>query len=667
MSVAVAEVADRLSRELVIVCSTEGRCSWVDERAKAALGAQVGGTLEACIDPGSRNKLNVLLERARLGRVSDWEVCLISGGRPATYSFEAEPSGGEIVLVGTPVPNAQLDAIAGYQSALGELAELHRETARQKSDLERLNRELSESIQGLTSLHAELDEKNDTLRRSADVKARLVANVSHEFRTPINSILGLSRLLLDRVDGELSEEQEVQIGFIRSNAETLRSLIDDVLDLSTIEAGKISLRTRAFSVPELFGALRGTMRALPRSNEVELVVEDPMDVPEMNSDEGKIAQVLRNLVSNALKFTPRGQVRVSASRGPNDGVEFRVTDTGIGIDPAHHELIFEDFSQIDSAAQRAVKGSGLGLALSRRLATLLGGTLAVSSELGKGTTFTLTVPRVHVEEAQLQALVERSKRLDPRRAPVLVVEDDRQTLFLYERYLTQAGFQVIPARTTDQAREALRRVRPAAIVLDVMLETESSWRFLRDVKENPETHDIPVMVVTVVDSSLKARALGADEFWLKPIDPERIRRKLSELAKRGPVSVLLVDDDETSRYLLRRLLEGTPYVLYEAASAEEAVELARTKLPQVILLDFMLGESTAFDVIDDLKANPITRGIPVIIQTAKSLDAVERERLSRDATAILSKQSLSRELAIARIREALEKSGLGTLGGKLVG
>jgi CheY-like chemotaxis protein len=193
----------------------------------------------------------------------------------------------------------------------------------------------------------------------------------------------------------------------------------------------------------------------------------------------------------------------------------------------------------------------------------------------------------------------------------------------------------------------------------VMLETESSWKFLSEVKEREETRDIPVMVVTVVDSSQKARALGADEFWLKPIDPERIRRKMTELAKRGPVSVLLVDDDQTSRYLVRRLLEDTPYVLYEASNAAEGIQLAAEKLPQVILLDFVLGDATAFDVIDDLKANSATRGIPIIIQTAKTLDSMERERLTRDATAILSKQSLSRELAIARIREALEKSGAG--------
>ncbi len=658
----VSEIVQQLSREVVIVCSPAGDCLWADERAAALLGVQPGTPLSAHVDEGSQRKLRSLLETAQGGRVDDCELCFANGGGLKTIAFNAQMGPDGIVLVGTLVTQGQADAISSYQSAMADVADLHRQTARQKVDLQRLNVELSESIEGLKSLHHELDEKNDSLRRSADVKTRLVANVSHEFRTPINSILGLSRLLLDRVDGDLTEEQAVQVGFIRTSAETLRALIDDVLDLSKIEAGKVSLRPRPFTVRELFTALRGMMRPLPRAEGVELVVEDALDFPELTSDDVKIGQILRNLVSNALKFTEKGEVRVTAELGRDDSVCFKVRDTGIGIDPCQHETIFEDFAQIDNDVQRKVKGTGLGLAVSRKLASLLGGQLTLESELGRGATFTLTVPRVHQEAAQMQAMEERSRVLDPRRAPVLVVEDDRQTMFLYEKYLAQAGFQVIPARTTDAGRAALERVRPAAIVLDVMLETENSWRFLQELKEDPDTRDIPVMVVTVVDSSQKARALGADEFWLKPIDPERIRRKLTELARRGPVSVLLVDDDEASRYLVRRLLEDTPYTLHEAASAAEGVELAREKLPQVILLDFVLGDATAFDVIDDLKANPTTRGIPIIIQTAKTLDNVERERLTRDATAILSKQSLSRELAIARIREALENAGVASGG-----
>jgi signal transduction histidine kinase/CheY-like chemotaxis protein len=651
-------IVERLGREVVIVCSPDGICRSADPRAARVLGARVGEPLATCADPGSVEKLEALFEDVGHGPVHGWEVCLIADGTPRTYCFEAESSDGGIVLVGCPVTNGADAALQSYQAALDDVAGMHRETSRQRSELEAKNRELREANSGLVSLHAELDEKNDTLRRSADVKARLVANISHEFRTPINSVLGLSRLLLERVDGELTEEQDRQVQFIRQNAESLRALIDDILDLSKIEAGKVSLRPRTFPVSELLSALRGTMRALPGATEVDLVVEEPADSLTITSDEAKIAQILRNLVSNALKFTLRGEVRVTASLAGSAMIAFRVADTGVGIAPQYIHTIFEEFVQIDSAAQRNVKGTGLGLSLSRRLATILGGTLTVESELGKGSVFTLIIPRVHIEAAQMEELVQRSRVLDPRRAPVLVVEDDRQTMFLYEKYLTHSGFQVIPARSTEQARAELDRVRPAAIVLDVMLEAESTWSFLRQVKENPATHDIPVMVVTVVDSSQKARALGADEFWLKPIDPDRMRRKLTELAKRGPVSLLVVDDDETSRYLIRKLLDDTPYVVHEAANAKDGVRLARERQPQVILLDFVLDDSTAFDVIDELKADPRTRTIPIIIQTGRTLAEVERERLARDATAILSKQSLSRELAIARIREALENAGV---------
>ena len=658
----VVDTARLLSREVGFLVSREGVCRWLDERAEARFGALADKPLASIADPGSVQKFRALIDRAGSETVRYWEICLTTKDGPITFSFDATPTDEGVVLVGTAIAPAQIDAVAAYQAALGDLAAMHRETARQKLELERLHAELRESFEGLKSLHAELDEKNDSLRRSADVKGRLVANVSHEFRTPINSILGLSRLLLDRVDGPLTGEQATQLQFIRSNAEALRGLIDDVLDLSKIEAGKVSLRPREFAVAELFGALRGTMRPMPHAEGVALVVDEGADLPKMTTDDAKISQILRNLVSNALKFTEHGEVRVSAKAGPDDTVIFSVSDTGIGIAPADHARIFEEFSQIDSEKQRTQKGTGLGLSVSRRLAEVLGGKLEVESELGHGATFVLTVPRVHLEASQMQALVERSRSLDPRRAPVLVVEDDRQTMLLYEKYLAQSGFQVIPARTTEEARACMERVRPAAIVLDVMLEAESSWRFLRDVKENERTSDIPVMVVTVVDSSLKARALGADEFWLKPIDPDRLRKKLGDLSKRGPVSILVIDDDDTARYLIRRLLDDTPYVLFEAANAEQGVRVAREKLPKVILLDFVLGESTAFDVIDELKANPSTRNIPIIIQTAKTLEAVERERLARDATAILSKQSLSRELAIARIREALENAGVGSAG-----
>jgi CheY-like chemotaxis protein len=402
-------------------------------------------------------------------------------------------------------------------------------------------------------------------------------------------------------------------------------------------------------------------RPLQTRPDVELVFDEPPpELPQLTTDEGKISQILRNLISNALKFTDKGEVRIAARTSEHNLVEFTVRDTGVGIAPDDHDRVFEEFTQIENRLQRHVKGTGLGLSLSRKLAELLGGTLTVDSTLGKGSTFKLTIPVVHPEVHEMEQLAERAREADPERAPVLVVEDDRQTLFLYEKYLSSSGFQVVPARTIDDARDLPKRLRPAAVVLDVMLEGETSWAFLSELKTARETRDIPILVVTVTDRENKARALGADEFWMKPMDKEWLTRKLQTLAKRGPVTNLLViDDDEVSRYLVRRLLADTPYKITEATGGLEGIRLARETTPSVILLDFVMPGMTAFEVLDELKADTRTRNIPVIIHTSKDLAVEERERLKQATAAILNKQSLSREVAISRIRDALNKAGVG--------
>lgn len=650
----------RDSREFELLCSDAGLVLEVDERSQRLFGDCVGRPLRTIAVPDTETKLDAMLAFPAATPDSGWEVSLLARGRPVTAALRATRRADQVYVLGSLLPEEHASVLTHMNETINELGERQRETERQKRELLRLNHELGDSNRGLLSLHAELDEKSDMLRRSADVKGRVVANVSHEFRTPLNSILGLSALLLDRLDGDLTPEQEKQLRFIRQSAASLSDLVNDLLDLSKLEAGKLMIRPRRFDVDELFAALRGMMRPLLTNAKVELVVEPGANLPTMETDEGKISQILRNLVSNAVKFTERGTITVGA-RAAGHMVEFFVQDTGIGIAEENLERVFDEFAQIDSALQRNAKGTGLGLALSRKLAEVLGGTLTVQSELGKGSTFCLKVPAMHEEVEVLAELTQRSQKLDPRRAPILVVEDDRQTLFLYEKYLRNSGFQVIPARSIDDARHALTRVKPAAIVLDVMLEGEATWGFLSELKESSETHDIPVMVVTVVDRAQKARALGADEFWLKPVDGERLIRKLNELSARTPgaVRILIIDDDDAARYLIRKLLERTSYVILEAKSGPEGVELARRERPHVIFLDFVLGDITAFDVLDELKVNPTTRGIPVIIQTAKTLDESERERLRRETAAILSKQSLNREVAIGRVREALLKAGSG--------
>ena len=518
---------------------------------------------------------------------------------------------------------------------------------------------LAESQRAIVALHQELDQTTLALRQASDARAAFISSLGHELRTPLNAILGLTRLLLGRSDGDLSPEQDKQIHFIRRSAETLSDLVNDLLDIGRVDAGKLQVRAVRFTVGDLFVALRGMTRPLMTSSEVALTfVDPPSAVPRMETDEGKIIQILRNYISNAIKFTERGEIRVSAHDLGGGRVRFEVADTGIGIAPEDQARLFDEFVQIDSPLQRQHRGTGLGLAMSKRLADLLGGEVGVASEPGKGSTFHVTVPVVHEDVRELATLRERSRSGDPTRQPVLVVEDDRQTLFLYEKYLEGSGFRIIPARTLDDARDALRTERPAAIVLDVMLEGESSWRFLTELKTDPATRDIPTLVVTVVDREQQARALGADEFFVKPVDSEWLLKKLRSLStSHEPVErVLVIDDDEVARYLVRRLLADTPYQVLEASDGPEGVRIAREELPHVILLDFVMPEMTAFEVLDELKVDPATRGIPVIISTSKNLDEEERSRLATTTAAIVTKDKLSREVAIARIREALTKA-----------
>lgn len=647
------------SREFEIRCDANGIITWLDARAARGLGLAVGEMLSRVAVPGTEQKMRGFLSRAVLASLRDVEIPMVIGGHALSCFVSSRPAGGGFELLGGWLPREHSRMVREVEASVQEVVELNRQIFKAKREIEQRNAELADSNRGIQSLHLELQEKAEALQRTADIRGRVVANVSHEFRTPLHTILGLSRLLVEEGDGPLSAEQLKQMQFIRTSAEELRTMVDDLLDLSSAEAGKTLMRPERFDAEEFLSGLRGTLRPLAINPDVELRFADAPAV-EFDTDASKLSQILRNLVSNALKFTERGSVDVSLRRDGNEAV-FDVSDTGIGIAQQDFPRIFEEFGQLPNPLQTHVKGSGLGLTLSRRLAGLLGGTLDVRSTLGSGSTFTLRVPLEHPEVRELSEI--KARPLDPARSPILVVEDDRKTIFIYEKYLSMAGFQVVPARSVVEAERLLEQFRPAAIVLDIMLDGENSWSFLTRLKRDPRTHDIPALVVTVTNKEQKARALGADEFWLKPVDQDLLLRKLRSLkVPNPPTRILIIDDDERSRYLIGKLLDAGPFEVIEAATGPAGVAAAHEHRPHIILLDFLLEDITAFDVLDQLKADPATRNIPVIIITAHTLDSGERERLANQADVILSKESLSRELAINRIRDALEKAGVGALG-----
>jgi signal transduction histidine kinase/CheY-like chemotaxis protein len=543
------------------------------------------------------------------------------------------------------------------QELLGTLEELRR----QREELAQANRELEATNRGVVALYAELDERADDLQRANEIKTRFLSNMTHEFRTPLNSILSLARLLLDRLDGELTPEQEKQVRFIQGSAENLGELVSDLLDLSKVAAGKIVIRPAEFRVGELFGTLRGMLRPLlSRGGPVELVFEAPPDLPPMHTDESKVAQILRNFISNALKYTERGEVRVSARAGAGGTVVFSVSDTGIGIAAQDQERIFEEYSQVEHPLQQSVRGTGLGLPLSRRLAALLGGSVGVRSEPGRGSTFHALIPARFDGPTELPLVPEVSRRLDPTRLPVLVVDENREALFAYEKCLRGTSYQVLPARTLAEARDWLRSLRPVAVVLDITLEGECAWDFLAQLRGQGGGPEVPVIVVTLADDEPRALALGAAAFHVKPVEREWLVGRLAELAARPEQDRLLViDDDEVSRYLLRGLLSETRFGVIEAQGAREGLRLALEAQPRAIVLDLVMPEADGFAVLESLKADPRTREIPVVVHTSKSLGEADLERLQA-AAAIVAKQSASREEALASLRSALVQAGVAT-------
>ena len=543
-------------------------------------------------------------------------------------------------------------------SPVEELQEQNRELVRtlselreRQDDLLHLNRELEDTNRGVVALYAELDEKADHLRRADEMKSKFLSNMSHEFRTPLNSVRALSRLLLGRIDGELTGEQEKQVRLIAKSAEDLTALVDDLLDLAKIEAGKIEVRPVEFSVGNLFSALRGMLRPLLTGDSVKLTFDDPTESLSLVSDEGKVSQILRNFISNAIKFTERGEVRVYAE-GCGDGklVRFGVTDTGIGISADDQVRIFDEFTQVNNPLQGRVKGTGLGLPLCRRLAQLLGGDVRVQSELDVGSTFTATIPMHYTEPVHTSAVVEETT-LETGRAPVLFVDDDVETRFVYEKYLRGSIYQPVCVGTLREARTFVRKMRPQAIVLDILLRGEDTWRWLSELKADPATATIPVLVISSVEDERKGLALGADGYCLKPISSHTLAERLDSLTGRR---ILIIDDDPASRYLLQKLLVDQHACVIEATDGRTGLAAARRARPSIIFLDLMLPDVGGEDILAALKADEDLRSVPVAIVTSGIISREERQRLEQRAHAVMQKSDLNFDSA----RAILDSSGM---------
>lgn len=537
-------------------------------------------------------------------------------------------------------------------------------------EIEDLKRNLEQKVAERT---ADLEKINKELEYANQLKGRFIANMSHELRTPLNSIIGFSDILLEKTFGELTENQERYIRNIYISGKHLLELINNILDIAKIEAGKYEMIYDTFSVDDVLSEVINIMNPLAENKFIEILVSIGEGVKTITADRVKLKQILYNLLSNAIKFTPEGgQVKVTVALEKNiegrfpwaspdmEFISFSVKDTGIGISPEDQEKIFDEFGQANSEFSKKYGGAGLGLALTKKLVELHGGTITLESKLGEGSTFTFFIPITSPVEAVTHETMEAVSLNFPwmkEEAPlILVVEDDLSTAELLTLHLTQSGYKVAHAFDGQEAIEKAKNLKPFAITLDVLLPKKDGWEVLQELKSDSRTSDIPVIIHSIVDNKDLAFALGATDYLLKPLDKEALFAKLEELSiakgkKVTPLSVLIIESEDEATSNFKELLEPQGFLVYTANSGKRGIELASALRPAVILLDFLLPDMLSFDVIKDIKENPSTQDIPIFIITEKDISVEDRMSLVGKIERIVQKYSFDTKELINHIKE----------------
>ena len=500
-------------------------------------------------------------------------------------------------------------------------------------------------------------------------KSQFLANMSHELRTPMNAIIGVSEMLLeDAHDLDRADEVEPLERILRA-AKHLLALINDILDLSKIEAGKMELHPELFSIAPLVEDIAATVRPMAEKNGNEVHVECPpgAGAGSMIADTTRVRQALLNLASNAVKFTEKGQVWIAVERRTGtagDRVVFTVKDTGIGMTPEQIGRLFQDFEQADASTTRRYGGTGLGLAISRRFCRMMGGDVTVQSTPGVGSTFTIELPATGAAGATEEAPRQQLMRKPPVAAnagrkdgtTVLVVDDDDTVREFMSRFLERQGYDVITAANGIEALARAREAKPAAITLDVMMPDIDGWTVLAALKGDPTLADIPVILITIVDEKHRGYTLGAADYLVKPVDRERLAGVLRKLCGRNAGSLLIVEDDDTSRSVLRAAVERIGWSATEAANGRIALERLQSARPDAITLDLMMPEMDGFEFLVELRKRPEWREIPVIVVSAMELTDADRRRLLGQVEAVIQKNASDRDKVLHELSETLSAS-----------
>jgi signal transduction histidine kinase/DNA-binding response OmpR family regulator len=520
-----------------------------------------------------------------------------------------------------------------------------------KSTIDLLRTFAAQSVLAIQNarLFQEIEEKGRQLELASQHKSQFVASMSHELRTPLNAIIGLTEMMVTNAARFGTEKASEPLKRVHRAGQHLLGLINQVLDLSKIEAGKLELNPESVNLAPLIDEVVGTARQLAQQNKNRLVIEAQEKLGALSVDPMRLRQILLNLLSNACKFTSQGEVKLRVRKlvDGRNWIEFAVSDTGIGMTPEQQAKLFEEFTQADSSTARRYGGTGLGLAITRKLARMMGGDVMVQSAPGKGSIFSVRLPAG--SEAAARSATNGGR--PPSGDCVLVIDDDATARELIADHLKADGFSVVTAAGGLEGLKLAKEMRPIAITLDVMMPDLDGWSVLAALRQDAELAEIPVIMVTILDEHRRGVALGAAGYLTKPIDRERLTRMISRFrVPARQTRVLMVEDDGTQRERLRGWLEDEHWVVQEAANGRDALALLRDGRPDVILLDLMMPEMDGFAVVAALQKEPRWRDIPVVVVTARDLDAADRERLNSGVQSVLVKETFRPVELVEHIR-----------------
>src|SRR5712691_10161513 len=538
-------------------------------------------------------------------------------------------------------------------SALGNQAAIAIENARLYEQVRQHTAELETLV---TERTRELQAANRMLEAASQHKSEFLANMSHELRTPMNAIIGFTRLVMRRSKDVLEPRQYENLEKISMSANHLLSLINDILDLAKIEAGRIEIYPVEFALGSVLAECLHTVEPMLKSEHVRLGQEVEADLPTLVTDRDKVKQIVMNLLSNAVKFTHTGTITMRA-RSHHGAIVVEVADTGIGIPAEALQHIFAEFRQADSSTTREYGGTGLGLAISQQFARLMDGEITVQSTVGSGSTFTLTLPQRYRSAAPAEPMMDMPVRVEPTVTPekapvVLAIDDDPNVLYLLQENLMEAGYEVIGAMHGTEGLQKARQLKPLVIIIDILMHHKDGWQVLHELKTDAATRDIPVILLSIVDQKDLGYRLGAFDYLLKPFDREAILAALRRIAP-AHHRLLVVDDDPQVVDLVHQLLADQPYEIEAAVDGQVALEAIARRQPDVILLDLLMPRLDGFGVLSYLHHTPSYRDIPVIVLTAKTCTAEEQALLHGRVRTVIQKQGLERDGLLQEVRAAL--------------